>query len=117
MFTPGMGFAKDHALLRSGRVGANGALDLNKRSAGVDLHIRHDHDFPDSSGKRRDDLRLHFHGFEHGDAVADSDGVPHVDRDGNDHRWSRSMHHASVVAVHLMRHGVHVDTRTYSLAD
>ena len=73
--------------------------------------------FRTRAGKRRDDLRLHFHGFEHGETVADSYGVAHLDRDGNDHGWSRSMHHASVVAVDLMRHAVHLDARPYSLAD
>ena len=112
-----MGFAKDDALVQFNRVATGGAFYLEEGSAGVYLHIRHDHYFSDFAGKGSDDLSLHFHGFENGKAIADGDGISYLDRDGNDNRWGRSMHHASVVAVNLVRDAVHVNAGGDALAD
>ena len=37
---------------------------------------------------------------------------PALYRDGNDHRGGRSVHHASVVSIDLMRHAIDFNART-----
>src|ERR1039457_6587915 len=115
-FVPGVRLAKYHVLLRPDRVVGACSFDLEEGSAGVDLHVRHGHHFSDPAGKGCNHLSLHLHGFEHGQAISNFNGIARLYRDGNDHGRGGGMDHAPVVSIHLMGHSVHFNVRTHALA-
>src|SRR6266496_664802 len=117
IFHPTVGFAKQDAFLRPDLFIVTRTFNLKQRSAGIDLYVRHGHDFPDFAGKRRDHLRLHLHGLEDGQAVSDFHGIAGFNGDRNNHRRGGSVHHASVVAIYLVSYAIHLNSRTDALTN
>ena len=72
----------------------------------LDLHIGYGHHLPDLSREWRDHLRLHLHGFEHGQAVAGGNHVARLYGDGDDHRRRGRAYHAAVIAIDAMGNAV-----------
>ena len=84
-------------------------INLHKRSACIHLHIPHGHYMADFSGKRSEDLHLHFHGLQHQQAVSGRDRIPGFHGDGNHDRRRGSMDDASVVAIDFVGNAVDLD--------
>src|SRR3954447_12900950 len=63
----------------------------------------------DSSGKRSEDLHLHFHGLQHQQAVSGRDRIPRFHGDGNHDRRRGSMDDASVVTIDFVGNAIDLD--------
>ena len=103
---------KDHSLRVRNRVVTRVGVDLQEWRPGVDLHVGNGHHLPYFSGKWGHDLRLHFHGLEHSQAVPNCNRVARLDGNGNYYRRRRRVHHAPVISINLVRYTVHLDPVT-----
>src|SRR5208282_400645 len=107
--------AEDHLLRGCRGIATGGRIDLQEWSSGVHLHVGYGHHLPDFPGKWSNDLRLHFHGLEHSQAVPNRNRIAGLDENGNHYRRRRRIHHAPVISIDPVRHTVNVDQVTKSL--
>src|SRR5208282_5695388 len=107
--------AKNHALpIRNDIVNRN-RVDLKKWSSGVDLHVGNDHYLADFSREWSHNLSLHFHGLNHGQAIAHCNCIAGLDQNGNHDRRRWRVHHAPVIAIDAVRYAIDFDPVTESL--